>query len=235
MPSLLNDPEQTETSRETFTASAGHIVYTIDPVFNYDIQGMVVSCSTAFSFDDIYHRNWQDHLNPKDLALIWGKNTSSGIYQSLNFSSGSWTAYVETKYFSKHVNWADFNTAQWSNNHLLCNDSALLRKIRQVERGDQVRIKGMLAEYSHSQGAFHRGTSTTRTDTGSHACETIFVEEFEVLRWANLPWRYLRTLTFWSALLSGIACVWFYFRAPIVDNGTQDENEAEVEDLNPLV
>ena len=48
--------------------------------------------------------------------------------------------------------------------------------------GDQVRLTGDLASYSHDAGfAFTRGTSTVREDTGNGACETVFVRGVDVL------------------------------------------------------
>ena len=124
--------------------------------------------------------------------------------------------------------------AQFSNNHLISDNPFLLKKISSVEPGDQVHITGMLAEYSHSNGRFKRGTSTVRTDTGNGACETIFVEEFEILQRNNVFWRWLRDLTFWAMPLSAIACIWFYFRAPISENHFSD-NANDGPDLNPLI
>jgi len=51
--------------------------------------------------------------------------------------------------------------------------------------GDQIYFKGYLAEYAHSNRTFTRGTSTSRTDTGNGACETVYVEDYQILRQAN--------------------------------------------------
>ena len=56
--------------------------------------------------------------------------------------------------------------------------------------GDQVHFRGYLAEYSHG-GGFKRGTSIVRTDTGNGACETVFVEDVEILKPGGGPWRKL--------------------------------------------
>ena len=42
-------------------------------------------------------------------------------------------------------------------------------------------MRGWLAGYSNDDG-FRRGTSTTRDDTGNGACETIYVDEFQIDR-----------------------------------------------------
>ncbi|MBN1517197.1 hypothetical protein JXA32_11600 [Candidatus Sumerlaeota bacterium] len=219
LPSLQHEPAQTPTSREPFTAEAGGIVYTIKPLFEYELRGMAVSYSSARSFADLYHREWEDYLNAKDVAVIWGENLDSGVYLLLKFSSDSWMAYVRTKRGAREA-WDKFRMNQLSNNHLICADESLQRRLLKIGRGDQIRIKGVLAEYSHSDGKFRRGSSTTREDTGNGACETIWVEEYELLQPANVFWRHLKRLTFWLALLSGVACLWFYIRAPVVERYT---------------
>lgn len=213
-PELLAEPKQTPTSRKPFTAYAGDVEYTITPLYNYEIHGMVTSCATAHSFTDIYHGAWNDYLNVKDLALIWGGNVSSGIYRKLKFRSDTWTAWVQTKSSATYADWQRFSMTQMSNNHLISDDPDLLKLIHKTGRGDQVRIVGMLAEYSHD-GGFHRGSSTSRTDTGNGACETVFVEEFEVLQWSNLLWRRLRRFSIWLAVFTALGALWFHFRRPI--------------------
>ena len=54
-----------------------------------------------------------------------------------------------------------------------------------MHRGDQIKIKGYLVDYKvakDGQTLFTRGTSTTRTDNGNGACETIYVEDVEIIR-----------------------------------------------------
>ena len=98
-----------------------------------------------------------------------------------------------------------------SNNHLLADRPAIAAKLRDVRIGDQVRIRGMLAEYSHNHGfAFKRGTSLTRDDTGNGACETIFVQDVEILRTGGGPWRWLR----WVAIGLIVAGFVLWVRAP---------------------
>ena len=77
-------------------------------------------------------------------------------------------------------------------NWLLASDPRLVRLLRRVRPGDQVSIRGYLAEYAHDHGrAFRRGTSTVRTDRGNGACETLWVTEATLLREANRGWRAL--------------------------------------------
>jgi len=97
-----------------------------------------------------------------------------------------------------------FRLDQISNNHLLTADPALRARIGDVTVGDQIHLEGYLASYSNASG-FHRGTSTTRKDTGNGACETVYVTEFDIADPAPRGWRKLQSAALWGMLLSGAA------------------------------
>jgi len=185
--SIDTDPVQTEAAAEPFTVDKGGITYTVSPLYEYELQGMVVTTHNAGSFLDISHGRWKDKLNIRDVCVIWGENARSGVYESMKFSSGDFTCRFRTRDLET---FRAFNQAQMSNNHLLARDEAVARAIMSARRGDQVRLSGFLSEYAHD-GGFHRGTSTTREDTGDGACETIYVTEFEILQPANRGWLFV--------------------------------------------
>ncbi len=184
---LLREPEQGEiVAPEPFEVEARGFTYEIAPVASYELWGLVVSEHYAGSFIDLAHEWWKDYVNIKDLCVIWGDNVTNGAFRSIDFWSGDFTC---------NYAWTDpeagalFSGSQISNNHLLATDPALARVIKGVRRGDQVHLKGWLANYRHKGAAQGRRTSVTRGDTGNGACETVWVEEFEVLRRANPEWR----------------------------------------------
>jgi hypothetical protein len=75
-----------------------------------------------------------------------------------------------------------------------------------------VRFSGYLVEYAHNHGmAFQRGTSTVRTDTGNGACETVWVEDFQILSRGGGPWPMLFKLA-WVMLAFGLVA---WFKAPV--------------------
>ena len=183
---LLEEPVQVEVSRQPIQLAVGEIDYQIKPLYKYDLYGMVVSKHNADTWWDFLHKEWNDKLNITDLCVVWGNNVRSGSYREINFSSGQFTCNYQT---SSSEAWAAFDTTAISNNHLLSADPAVARKMRDVRVGDQIHFSGYLAEYSHNHGfPFKRGTSTVRTDSGNGACETVFVESFEVLRHGGGKW-----------------------------------------------
>ncbi len=188
---LLDEPMQMEVTREPIKIAVGEIDYQIKPLYKYDLYGMVVSKHNADTWWDFLHKEWNDKLNITDLCVVWGNNVRSGSYREIDFSSGQFTCNYQT---SSSEAWAAFDTTAISNNHLLSADPAVARKMRDVRIGDQIHFSGYLSEYSHNHGfPFKRGTSTVRTDSGNGACETVYIERFEVLRhgggrWPTVQW-----------------------------------------------
>lgn len=193
-PTLLVEPDQRPTDRLPFQTTVGGITYTVRPIFAYDLSGLVVSRHDADTWWDWIHEAWNDKLNVTDLCVVWGTNARTGIYREIDFSSGEFQCFAQT---GSSAAWAAFDMTSLSNNHLLSDDPAIARVLRDARVGDQIRLRGYLAEYSHDHGfRFVRGTSVTRTDTGNGACETVFVTDAEITRPGNRGWR----IMFWLAL-----------------------------------
>ncbi len=210
---LAQEPRQSEVDKQALSVEKQGKVYTIQPLYAYDLAGLVVSAHDSRGWLDFAHGFWGDELNVKDLCVIWGGNASHGIYQALSFSSGDWTCYAQG---TDDAAWQAFNMAQLSNNHLLAVDPALTERIAATEVGDQVRFKGYLASYTYGQGK-SRGTSTRRDDTGEGACETVYVEEYEVLQRGNPFWRDVfatTTIATPALLLAFLVCFFWDIFAP---------------------
>jgi hypothetical protein len=207
-------PLQTPIEAAPFAVSAGGVDYRVQPLHRYELRGLVVSRHDTSAWWDVVHRDWwNDHLNVADLCLVWGTNLSSGVYRALRFWNGTFTCTAGS---ADAQAWARFEPNALSNNHLLAADPVLVRRLRAIRPGDQVVVRGMLAEYAHDAGlAFRRGTSTRRDDRGDGACETIWVTEVQVVRRANAFWRSLLPLAWFGVLLSVIA--WFLLPPPPVE------------------
>ncbi|MFZ6813915.1 hypothetical protein ACO0K3_05570 [Undibacterium sp. Rencai35W] len=203
--SLLEEPIQTPLKQAAFSVESHGITYQVQPLYHYDLTGLVVSKHDANTWWDYLHREWNDSLNIVDLCVVWGNNVRSGSYADINFSSGQFTCNFST---NSNEAFAAFDQTAISNNHLLTDNPQLAKLMRSVQVGDQIHFRGQLAEYSHHHGfAFKRGTSITRTDTGNGACETVFIESFDILRTGGKPWRSLCWIAGLMLLFSLIA--WF--------------------------
>ncbi len=205
---VFDEPLQRPTSQEMFQTTVGGIEYTVRPLYTYDLHGLIVSKHNADAWWDWIHEAANDKLNITDLCVVWGTNARKGVYRELDFSSGQFVCYVQS---SSREAWAAFDMTSLSNNHLLTDDPGIARVLRKVRVGDQIHFRGYLAEYSHRHGfAFQRGTSTTRTDTGNGACETVFATDVQIIRAGNRGWR----IAFWAAAVAFVAGIVAWLRLP---------------------
>jgi len=189
---LYQEPLQTKIRKDPFNVSKGGMVYTITPLYNYTLFGLVVSCYDTWEWYDWNHKKWKDFINVKDVCVIWGENAKTGVYQRMTFSNESFTCYYNSD--DREV-WKIFTENCLSNNHILSADKNIFKTLARVRKGDQIYLKGYLARYSRSDGTCTRGSSITRTDRGNGACETIYVTDFSILKRANSFWWFLYGFT----------------------------------------
>jgi hypothetical protein len=202
---LLEEPEQRAVQSPAFKTTAGGITYDVQPLYTYDLYGLIVSKHDAKTWWDYIHKEWNDELNVLDLCVVWGNNVRDGAYKGIEFSSGQFVCNFST---SSREAYEAFDLTAISNNHLLSSDKRIAEKMRSARVGDQIHFRGYLAEYSHNHGfPFKRGTSTVRTDTGNGACETVYVESFEILRGGGGIWRKLVWIS--AGLLVAGVIAWF--------------------------
>lgn len=193
----LEPPLQSKTTRAPFNIMTNQQNYTLTPQFNYDLTGVVISYSNADGFTNIWHHDlWKDFINIRDLCVIWNPNVRSGVYQKMIFDSDSWTCWVT-------YNRGDaFNMTALSNNHLLTDNPQIKSALLKAEIGDVVHFKGVLTTYKNNGTGGSRGTSIRRDDTGQGACETVYIDQFDIVKKANPILRKSYLLSKWIAILS---------------------------------
>ena len=202
---VLNEPVQKATHKPPFDAIYNGVDYLVEPQYEYDLAGMIVS----FRHHDgksRMHRRANDHLNMLDVCVIWGDNTRNPHLSKISFWNGIFTCNVKTK---DQAAWEAFDMYQLSNNHLISDDEFVRDQVKDIKVGDQIRVRGYLASYSSENGGT-RGTSTTRLDTGDGACETIFVERFSIIEAATSFWR----ISMYVSLLLLSAGLVVHFKRP---------------------
>lgn len=214
----LVEPVQESTFRKPFWIETEGQRYHIKPLYDYTLEGVVVSFHNADSLGDIWHHHrWMDFLNVRDLCVIWGTNVSTGVYQEMSFENDSWTCWA---YWPDAHTGARFQMSQLSNNHLLVGDDHVKEKLMSAEPGDHIRFSGQLASYENPANNFKRGTSTRRDDRGNGACETVYVENFEIISKANVRWRGVYTFSVWCLGLTLTAFLVLFFITPPVRKST---------------
>ncbi len=202
---IHSEPSQAPTRKPGFDVVYNDTTYRIEPEYDYDITGLVVSYR-HHDGDSRMHRRANDHLNMLDVCVIWGTNTANPRLDKLAFWNGIFTCNVQTR---DDLAWQAFDMYKLSNNHLISDRESIRDQVTDVRIGDQIRVRGYLASYTNAAGGT-RGTSTTRLDTGNGACETIYVEAFEIVKAASSGWRQ----AMWASLLTLIASLVVYFRRP---------------------
>jgi hypothetical protein len=205
-PLLKDEPRQRAVEKPPMAVQYAGVAYRVEPLYSYELYGLVVSYR-QHDGEDSMHRWSNDHLNVADVCVVFGDTAFAPTLRELEFWNGVFTCNVQTR---DSVAWANFKMDQLSNNHLISADPFIRDRVADVRIGDQVRIKGWLARYGAVGNAGLRGTSTTREDTGDGACETILVEEFEVLVPGASPWR----AAMWASLVVLLATLAVHFALP---------------------
>ena len=174
---LQREPRQTPTIKKPFSTKINGQSYQIDPVFDYEIWGLVVADHDSNSWKDLVHVAGNDFLNTKDICVIWGANILNPNLTKMSFMHGAWTCYVSTP--SLDV-WQAFRINQLSNNHLIPENPEIQKLISNSNIGDEIHISGQLVNYSINGGP-PRKTSVIRTDIENGACEIVYVTNFETM------------------------------------------------------
>ena len=206
VPALDTEPRQTPTRERPFNVLFKDVEYKVEPEYAYDITGMVVSFRHHKHESSRMHRLSNDHLNMLDVCVIWGDNPGNERLDKISFWNGIFTCNFKTR---DQQAWDAFDVTQISNNHLLSDDEFVRRQVKKIRIGDQIRVRGFLAGYT-SGGGGRRGTSTTRTDTGDGACETIYVNHFEIVEPATSYWR----ISMWASLAVLLVTLGIHFARP---------------------
>jgi len=205
VPELADEPRQARTLTKPFEAKFQGVKYLVEPEYEYDLYGMVVSFR-HHDGNSRMHFLANDHLNMLDVCVVWGETAKGRRLDKIKFWNGIFTCNVSTR---DGVAWAAFDMNELSNNHLISDDEFIRDQVRDIRVGDQVRFRGYLASYSSPNGG-KRGTSTTRTDTGDGACETVFIEKFEIVQAATSYWR----ISMWASLALLVLGLIVHFRRP---------------------
>jgi hypothetical protein len=204
-PQLAHEPRQRPITKAPLTVPYAGVDYRVEPLYSYELYGLVVSYR-QHDGESSMHRWSNDHLNMADVCVVWSDTAASPTLPKLDFWNGIFTCNVQTR---DSVAWSNFKMNQLSNNHLISADPFIRDRVAKIRVGDQIRIKGSLARYGAAGGGL-RGTSTTRDDTGDGACETVLVDEFEIVARDSSGWR----IAMWLALAALAATLAVHFALP---------------------
>lgn len=144
--------------------------YQITPLASFEIKAKILS-KESYSLDK------ESDLSPVDLALGWQKMSDEQVLDKIEISqSGRWYRW-RTK--TLPIPRREIET-QSANMHLIPANDLVEDMIDLAKQGQIIRIKGALVRVDDNSG-WHWQSSLTRDDTGAHACEVIYVTEFELV------------------------------------------------------
>ena len=138
---------------------------TLSPLAGFSIEARVLSRQD-------YAVGRESGLSPTDLALGWQRMADDAVLARLDISQGGrWYRYRWQG--DPPIDPRDIARSS-ANMHLIPADADTARALREVARGDRVRIDGWLVEARAADGWRWR-SSTSRDDTGAGSCELIYV------------------------------------------------------------
>ncbi len=190
LPEMMNEPIQaSSTVMEDFNFKYRETDYSVKPMADYELWGLVVTINDIKKWYNVYHD--KNSVNIKDVCVIWGENLTSNAYRDVHYRSGEWTCY--TRWYKRLD--GPFLGTKLSNNHLLSDNEHVRNIIKKVRIGDQLHFSGALVGYAKKGENNYRNSSLTRTDTGNGACETFFVKKAKILKRGLTTWYFLNN---WS-------------------------------------
>lgn len=143
--------------------------YTITPLAKFHIKAKVLSKKQ-------YRWGREAELSPVDLALGWGRMSDEKVLSSIKISQSNRWYYWWSDNLPIPKREIETNSA---NMHLIPANDKVKSIIDDVCKGDIVEFSGFLVRVDAKDG-WHWVSSLTRSDTGSNACELVWVEQFEI-------------------------------------------------------
>ena len=141
-----------------------HAGYTVTPLARYSITAVVLS-------RERYRNDREADLAPVDLALGWGPMSIAAVINDLKISQGG--RWYEYSYANEPPLDPREIAIHSANTHCLPDD-VVRGDLLAVKRHELVTLEGYLVEVTGDGGyAWH--SSMSRTDTGAHACEVMWI------------------------------------------------------------
>ena len=143
---------------------------TITPLAYFSMNGKILSKKR-------YWFGRETQLSKYDFAMGWKMMSDESFLENIRISQSNRWYFWKTK--NMNINFDDviFNSA---NMHLIPANKEIARKLQKAKIGQIIHMEGYLIKAEHASG-WRWVSSLSRKDSGAHACEVVFVKEFEIL------------------------------------------------------
>lgn len=175
--SLSNIPEPKQiTTNGSVKKIVGEKEVDINYIASYTLSGKVVDVQKY------YGSSLQNKLSPLDIGIAWGFLAEDSDEKVTWTSNGTRFLRWRTNdmdWYNKHGGEKGIGK-YWSNNHLIPSEDKIEDLIKNIKKGDYVKIEGYLVKvrYDGPDGEWFKwNSSTTRDDTENGACEVIYVTD----------------------------------------------------------
>ena len=115
-------------------------------------------------------------LAPVDLALGWGAMSDEAVLSKIKISQSNRFYYWHVDAFPIAREQIESNSA---NMHMIPATSAIEETLESIRPGQIIKLSAYLVEVKAADG-WHWRSSLSRTDTGSGACELVYVKALSV-------------------------------------------------------
>lgn len=143
--------------------------FTIMPLESFEIEARVLSA-------EHYSIGRAADLVPVDLALGWGPMSDEAVLSKIEISQGNRFYYWHVDAYPIPREQIESNSA---NMHMIPADSTIEKTLKSIRPGQVIKLSGYLVEVNAADG-WHWRSSLSRTDTGSGACELVYVKALSV-------------------------------------------------------
>ncbi len=162
---IASDPVQTEASPDESPIATGK--FQLKALAHFSLDARVLHRK-------IYRYDHGADLVPVDLTVGWGPMSDQAVLDRLEISQASRFFYYEYKGVPPIAK--EEITSHATNLHLIPSSKPIAAQCRSLRGGDLIHLSGLLVEASGPAIGTWR-SSLTRTDTGSGACELVWVQE----------------------------------------------------------
>ncbi len=144
--------------------------YRITPLAEFKLQGKVLA-------REDYSLGRESDLSPVDMAFGWQNMSDEAVLDNIDISqSGRWYRWQVQDF---PIPRKQIET-QSANMHLIPANDLVEDMIDLAKQGQIIELTGYLIRADADDG-WKWQSSLTRNDTGAHACELIYVENFQLI------------------------------------------------------